>query len=343
MFRSATFKLTLWYQAIVMTISLIFSVVVYHFATSELTVGLHHQTQRIYEDFPVFNGSPFLRPGRDLAVGSHHILLRLVYFNILVLLLAGFASYFLARRTLRPIEIAHEQQKRFTADVSHELRTPLTSLKMGSEIALMDKQADKARLREALESNLEDATTMSVLINNLLKLTKLDAEETAVDFSQQSVAAIAEAAVSQVQRSAKTKHIVVQNEVKDQKVLGDTDSLVQLFVILLDNAIKYSDDKGSVHITSKQVQGTIEISVADNGQGISADALPHVFDRFYRADASRAKSSGEGFGLGLSIAKMITDRHHGTLTLRSRQGHGTTAIVTLPKPTSELRPSEPIK
>lgn len=332
MFRSATFKLTLWYQAIVMTISLIFSVVVYHFATNELTVGLHHQTQRIYDDFPVFEGNPLLRPGRDLAIASHHILLRLVYFNILVLLLAGFASYFLARRTLRPIEIAHEQQKRFTADVSHELRTPLTSLKMGSEITLMDKQADKKSLREALQSNLEDANTMDSLINNLLKLTKLDADEVTADFKAQSVKAIAEAAILQLQRKLETKHITIQNDIKNHRVIGDTDSLVQLFVILLDNAIKYSAPNSPVHISSRHLDNTVEISIRDEGQGIAPEALPHVFDRFYRADASRSKASGEGFGLGLSIAKMITDRHHGSLTLRSRYGHGTTAVITLPSP-----------
>src|SRR5206468_328883 len=96
---------------------------------------------------------------------------------------SGFASYGLARRTLRPIEESHEQQKRFTADVSHELRTPLTALKMSSEVALMDAAASKPALREALQSNLEEADKLELLINNLLRLTRLEATELQQTFS----------------------------------------------------------------------------------------------------------------------------------------------------------------
>src|SRR5690349_10918291 len=123
MFRSATFQLTLWYLALVMAISLTFSGVLYQVATDELARGLHSETERIFLQFPVFDNSPMLRTGPDYDRGTHRILLRLVGFNIIVLFTAGFASYWLARRTLEPIEEAHEQQKRFTADVSHELRT----------------------------------------------------------------------------------------------------------------------------------------------------------------------------------------------------------------------------
>jgi len=334
LFRSATFKLTLWYLAIIMAISLMFSVVIYHFATNELTVGLHHQTERIYNNFPIFEGSPFLRPGNDLAVGSHHILSRLVYFNILVLLLAGIAAYFLARRTLEPIEAAHERQKRFTADVSHELRTPLTSLKMNNEVTLMDKQADKKALRETLESNLEDAGTMEMLINNLLRLTKLDAQQVTEHFTALPVDGVITQAIDQLKVKADAKQITINNSVTSGQVLGDRDGLVQLLVILLDNAIKYSPASTTVQIKAKQAGASIEISVTDEGQGIKPEVLPHVFDRFYRSNSARTRdtASSEGFGLGLSIAKMITDRHRGTLTLSSRYGHGTTAILLLPAP-----------
>jgi len=332
--RSATFKLTLWYQAIVMTICLIFSIAVYHFATNELTMGLHHQTQRIFQDFPVFQGNPLLRPGRDVDAGSHHILWQLIYFNVLVLILSSIACYFLARRTLRPIEVAHKQQKRFTADVSHELRTPLTSLTMNSEVTLMDKQIDKAGLRAALESNLEDAAIMSSLINNLLKLTKLDADQTTANFSDQSLAIIIDNARQQVQRAAAAKYITIHaDEITDTPVQGEADSLTQLLVILLDNAIKYSPDKATVYIASSVTPNTVSLIVRDEGQGIPPEALPHVFDRFYRSDGARAKANGEGFGLGLSIAKLIADRHHAELILKSRVGQGTTATVIFPRPT----------
>jgi len=276
---------------------------------------------------PAIRSEATLRPTH---AGAHRILLNLVYFNVLVVVVAGVACYLLARRTLEPIEAAHERQKRFTADVSHELRTPLTSLKMGSEVALMDKQANKDELRAALESNLEDAAKMNLLINNLLRLTKLDADEVHATFIKLSTKSLSEAAVQQVQKIADLKQIKIQSEVTDLAVQGDQDSLTQLLVILLDNAIKYSPEKSVVHLKTAAKDDQVQISVRDSGQGIAPAMLPHVFDRFYRAEKSRNKATTDGFGLGLSIAKLITDRHDSTITLTSRSGHGTTATVALP-------------
>lgn len=323
----------MWYLAIVMVISVGFSISIYHFATNELTFGLHHQTQRIFQQYPVFNSDPFLRSqGTDITEGARHILERLIYFNVLVLVGAGFASYRLARRTLGPIEEAHERQKRFTADVSHELRTPLTSLKMGSEVALMDMQADKRELRGALESNLEDAAKMDLLINNLLRLTKLDAQEAQNSFVQVKSADVVHTAIEQVKQSAQAKNIIIQNNTREHTITGDAETLTQLLVILLDNAIKYSPAKSNVIIDSKQHADSLLLTVKDEGKGIDPKALPHVFDRFYRADGSRNKAvrESEGFGLGLSIAKLIADQHDGSITLTSRPGKGTTAEIALP-------------
>src|SRR5665213_2436774 len=183
MFRSATFKLTMWYLGLVVLISVGFSIVLYHVATAELARGLHFQTQQIFNKFPIFDDSPLLRSGPDLSDGAHRILLRLIGFNIIVFVGAGFASYWLARRTLRPIEEAHEQQKRFTADVSHELRTPLTAIKMESEVALLNKQGSGAELRQVLQSNLEEVAKLETLINNLLRLTRLEASELQQNFT----------------------------------------------------------------------------------------------------------------------------------------------------------------
>lgn len=338
MFRSATFKLTIWYLAIVTAISLMFSIVVYHFATTELQVGLRHQTQRIYDSFPVFNNNPLLRASNDLDAGTHHILLRLLYFNVVVLVLAGFASYYLARRTLRPIEAAHQRQQRFTADVSHELRTPLTSLKMGTEVALMDPSASKPALRDALKSNLEEVTKMELLINNLLRLTRLDADAVQASFGPLQSKAITQATIAQVRTIAASKKVTIETKGKSQPIYGDEPSLIQLLVILLDNAVKYSKPSSSVELETKADKANDHtlLIIRDTGQGMAPDVLPHVFDRFYRADASRNKTTTDGFGLGLSIAKLISDTHQGTITLTSRQGHGTTATVSLPStpPTS---------
>src|SRR5690242_8164318 len=113
MYRSATLKLTVWYLVLAMSISLIFSAVIYHFATDALAWGLHNQSARIYETFPVFSNNPFFIHDNDVDISAHRILLNLAYFNAVVLIVAGFASYWLARLTLRPIEESNEQQRRF--------------------------------------------------------------------------------------------------------------------------------------------------------------------------------------------------------------------------------------
>lgn len=330
MFRSATFKLTMWYLAIVMAISLMFSVVLYSVAAGELDRGLNNETRRIYKKFPVFEGNPVLRPDADYDSGTHRIFLRLVGFNVIVLAGAGWASYWLARRTLKPIEEAHEQQKRFTADVSHELRTPLTALKMESEVALMNNKNGKKELRAVLASNLEEANKLENLINNLLRLTRLEAGELQEQFTNLDSDSITTAAINQTKKLIKDRGIDLQMDVKKFQLSGDQASLVQLLVILLDNAVKYSPCSSIVQLSASVTDGQAVFSVSDHGSGIKPDALEHVFDRFYRGENSRNKADSDGFGLGLSIAKMIADIHHGQVTLSSQVGNGTTATVRLP-------------
>lgn len=329
MYRTATIRLTFWYLAMAMAISLVFSTVVYHVAHDELAVRLHNQTARIYKTYPVFSEDPFFVHDTDVAAGSQHILTNLFYANLAVLVGAGIGSYWLAKRTLQPIARANEQQKQFVADASHELRTPVTALKMGTEVALMDKAADKAELREALQSNLEEADKLETLLNSLLRLSKLDSDAATVTFVNTDVKEVVQQAVNQVQRQSSAKNIKVDNKLeKPLEVRGDKDTLVQMFVILLDNAIKYSPSGSTITITGTAHEHEIRITVADQGVGIEPDALGHVFDRFYRAD--KARTSNNGFGLGLAIAKHIADLHQGNITIKSALGKGTRAIVSLP-------------
>lgn len=336
----------MYYLLIIAVISFGFSVALYQIGTHDLAFGLHRQTQRISTDFPVFSGSPYLSPGSELHEGSHRLLSSLIGFNVLVLVVAGFASYALARRTLQPIEQAHEQQKRFTADVSHELRTPLTALKMESEVALMDSAASKSDLRAVIGSNVEEAEKLTVLVNNLLRLSRLDADDQPVVFEPVAITAVLRAAIDQVKSVASKQQVEVINESKVATfVTGEQDTLVQLFVILLDNAIKYSPPKAKVIIQSHQLANSLEVTVADTGQGIPKADLEHVFERFYRADTARGNTQTSGFGLGLSIAKMIADNYGATLSLTSRVGRGTTAKVMFPKveatPAADQPPKPP--
>lgn len=313
-----------------MGISLGFSFVLYHVTTDELARSLHRETQRIYNQFPVFYDMPLLQPKQDLQDSSQHIILRLATFNAIVLVGAGVASYWLAKRTLEPIEAAHMQQKRFTADVSHELRTPLTALRMETEVALMQKGASTKELRETLGSNLEEVAKLEALINNLLRLSQLEADELQQNFTAVPLQKVLDDAISSLEAQASERNVKISSVQTNSIVYGDAASLTQLFVILLDNAIKYSPKKGDVILTVGEHDNKATVSVKDNGVGIPKAELDHVFDRFYRADTSRAKNERGGYGLGLSIAQMIADVHNADITLKSRVNHGTTAQVVLP-------------
>ena len=330
MFRSATFKLTMWYLAIVVAISVLFSVVLYHMATTELVRGLHSESRRIFTQFPVFQNSPYLQPGPDIDNAAHRLLLRLIGFNLLVFVSAGLASYLLAKRTLSPIEQAHAQQQRFTADVSHELRTPLTVLRMESEVALLNEHTTSIELRETLASNLEEVTKLETLINSLLRLTRLEESELRHNFRPVSCADVIAESVNQMSKSSNKRNINIDITTHNCQLYGDYDSLVQLVVLVLENAVKYSSEAGRVSIIASNDSRQATIQIIDTGIGIEPDALQHIFQRFYRADSSRNKTNAEGYGLGLSIAKMIADIHQGDITLSSQQGIGTTATLRLP-------------
>jgi signal transduction histidine kinase len=334
MFRSATLRLTLWYLAIVMFISLLFSFALFSVTTNELNRGLHSESQSLYNQFPVFQNDPHVnfKPKPYFDTSEHRILLRLIGFNVIVLFAAGFSSYWLAKRTLEPIEAAHHQQKRFTSDVSHELRTPLTAIKMESEVALLNDQAPAKELRATLESNLEEVGKLEVLINNLLRLSRLEADELQQNFQKTNTEIVIAEAIDKVKKAADSHSIEIDTKGTSEEFFGDKESITQLISILIDNSIKYSPNGSRILVSNIKSKDSVTIKVKDEGVGIDPLALQHVFDRFYRADNSRTKTiDAQGFGLGLSIAKMIADVHKANITLTSKVGQGTTATIIIPK------------
>ena len=329
MFKSATFKLTLSYLGVLMVISLLFSTVVFRVSTNNLVFGLNRETQELSTAFPIFNGTQYVQPDPiSLNAGRERLLNQIVLINLVVLVAGGLISYILARETLKPIEETHEQQKRFVADVSHELRTPLTALKMESEVALMDEQVSNKELKRVINSNIEEASKIEILINNLMKLSLLEAGEVQRQFTLLDLSQIAKEAVDQLKQQALTKKIKLKlnKPAESVDIKGDRDSLIQLFVIFLDNAIKYSPQQTIISIDiEKTGNKTANISFIDQGIGIKSEHLEHIFDRFYRADTAR--SGAGGYGLGLSIAKLITDIHKANITITSTINHGTSVSV----------------
>lgn len=195
----------------------------------------------------------------------------------------------------------------FTADASHELRTPLAVMQTETEVALRDKKLSAADAREVLSSNLEEVTRVRSLVDGLLRLARNGgAIEKPVKIE---VASLAGEAMERVEKSAKAKKIGIETELKKVSVRGDNENLVELMVILLDNAIKYSVSGKTIWLWSRipETKHAV-IMVADEGEGIKASQLEHIFERFYRADTSRSQAEKvEGFGIGLSIAKQIAE------------------------------------
>lgn len=330
-FKTAYLKLTLFYVLIVMTISIIFSVVIYRISSVEIDRGLGNQTRALRE-MPHSN-NPFidkLEQIRDtqLEESNNRIKLNLIYFNLLILVLSSVASYFFAKKTLEPIEKAMEAQNRFTADASHELRTPLTAMKTETEVNLRDKNLNLSDAKKLLQSNLEEIDKLEYLSSALLKLAKYD-NETKKDFERINLAEVIEFAIEKVDKLANQKSIVISAKLKKVEMLADKPSLIELFVILLDNAIKYSPKGSKVTVETKKTDHHLKVIISDQGIGIKKSDLPYIFNRFYRADISRSKEKVDGYGLGLSITKRIVELHGGTITANSKIGKGSEFTIHL--------------
>ena len=330
MFHSATLKLTVWYLIGIMTLSILFSIVVYNFAGSELAARFESIEARLAQNTALFDEDEAfdfatLRE-RQLDAAAHNTIGLLVYVNITVLIVASFASYFWARRTLKPIEEAHEAQSQFVSDASHELKTPLAVMKTEIEVILHDNKSTKQDYKEILESTLEEVDRLSDLSAMLLKLAKLDYKT--LEWRTFNLTDTLDVAINSLGDSA--DRIDIKPIKKIPELEANPASVTELAIILLDNALKYSPPKSHVTISLKRRQKNLEFSVTNKGKGIPAEQLPNIFTRFYRADSSRTKQTAHGHGLGLALAKKIVELHHGELTASSKPGDFTTFIVRLP-------------
>lgn len=345
MFRPARIKLTAWYLLIITVISVSFSFVVYTSLKAEVRRGLCLQALRGFveqkEARPPERGAPphlfpgfrAARPPYDPVIFEEtkkRIALQLVFINFGLLTLSGFAAYFLAGRTLKPIEEMLHEQERFVADASHELRTPLTAMKTEIEVALRDPGFDQDQARELMQSVLQEIDKLALLSNHLLALSRYEEGLTSRDFEEVSLTEAFAEAVGKIRPLADEKRIQITSSLEDIKLQGDKTALATLLGILLDNAVKYSPEGGAVNVAATTKKNEAVITVQDFGVGIRAGELPYIFNRFYRADASRTRGQVEGYGLGLAIAKAIIDGHGGKVDVKSAPNKGTTFTIILP-------------
>lgn len=255
--------------------------------------------------------------------------------SLLLIGLGGLAAFFLislflSAWALRPVEKAWEQQQQFVANASHELRTPLTVILANIGILLSHKQDTIARQVKWIENSQTEANRMKKLVEDLLFLARSDAAQVPMIQSEFNMSDAVMGCMLPYEPVAYEKGVTIQSDIQpDVSLVADEGQIKQLAVILLDNACKYAGDRGTVTISLKKEKESVRLAVSNTGQPIPADNLTQIFDRFYRADSSRSREEG-GYGLGLSIAKTIVDRHGGRITAESSEIAGTTLTVWLP-------------
>ena len=328
MFHSAILRLTGWYLLLLMSISLLFSFTIYQAATGEIYDRLTQLQNNLETPDPDVYVSPnhrlysaFRDHQQDKA--NRNILVTLAYVNLLIFFGGGILSYLLARRTLRQIEESHDAQSRFTSDASHELRTPLAAMKTELEVALRDTKLSKQDMRELLQSNLEEVNKLTSLSKTLLQLSRLDHAN--LEIENVNIGDIAAEVIQRYDKNAQRINI----KLPDNAILvrANSATIEELLTILVDNALKYSPEKSRIKASIKRNAKTAIFTISNKGDGIPPEKLPHIFERFYRANDSH---SGGGSGLGLALAKEIVAMHKGELSVSSKPQSNTVFTVCLP-------------
>lgn len=260
----------------------------------------------------------------------HDLSLLLIGGGVLGILLAALGSLFLAGRALVPIRQAFGRQRQFTADASHELRTPLALIRANAEMMLLRGEHLDDENAELVQEIIRETDHLNRMVGDLLTLARADSEMLELRIAPMDLGSLVEEVHDDLQRIAEARDIQGTISVNGPvTVAGDEVRLRQLLLILIDNALKYTDPGGEVHVSLSRVDNRARLVVQDTGIGIPPQDVPHIFERFYRVDRAREHESG-GTGLGLAIARWIVQAHHGTIKVESELSKGTKFQVELP-------------
>lgn len=239
-------------------------------------------------------------------------------------------GFFLAGRALVPIQNSWEKQQQFVSDASHELRTPLAVIQSKTDILFQSPSATIEEKAMDISTISKECRRLSKLVANLLLLARSDSNQIEMDKKIFEMDKLLEEIVEPYKEIAsyREKEMILKVE-HDISFMGDRERIHQMMVILLDNAMKYTNEGGHIQIDCTQTNSSIRIRVKDDGIGVKGEDIPKLFDRFYQGD--KARSASEGAGLGLSIANWIVEKHYGKISVESRWGEGTCFEVILPK------------
>lgn len=330
-FKTAKLRLTFWYTFILMLVSLFLSTIYYQRTIGRLEFEYRQIESRLNGvDMPPPPGAPQMRnlPQKlelleeNFEVVREFLVKQMLIINAMVLVLGGTSSYFLAGKTLKPIQKSLEKQKQFIGDAAHELKTPLTALKTSLEVGLMDKKIDKDSAK-LLESSLEDVDSLTSLTENLLSLARLESDNYATSFEIVELKNIINRVVKHLKPLADQRKIKLKvSGLSNLTVFGNEDALVEAVMVFVDNAIKYSHEKSEVNIKAVKQKNNLVLKIIDQGIGIDQKYLSQIFDRFYRVDDARTKGNRFGYGLGLALAKRIIEQHGAKIKVDSELGEG---------------------
>jgi signal transduction histidine kinase len=267
---------------------------------------------------------------REVVQGTiTKLILVLVPIGLGALLLAAVGGLLMARRAMRPVQETFDRQRAFIADASHELKTPLTLIRADAEV--LARNPALADDRELAEDLVAETDRMNGVLSNLLLLARLDAGKVAIDQKPLDLGVIINETVSRFSKLARAQGISLETQSSSRlEARGDPARTEQILAALLDNALRFTSPGGHITVTGSPANRRVEAVVRDSGFGIAPEHMPHIFDRFYRAEAARTREGG-GTGLGLSIARDLARAQGGDLVAENAEGGGAVFRLWLPK------------
>lgn len=329
--KSEVNRLTLSYLAVIMTLSLIFTGIIYLLSTASLNRPLlpsEEENSSVSVEAPEFGEHSFENTFRKRLERRDNttrmtIIYSLVGFNLGIFVIGIFVSRSLAKLTLAPIERAMMKQTQFIFDASHELKTPLTAMLVRNEVALRKKSLPEEKAREVIEKNIEEILKMKELTASMLDVARENGEpEKSTEINVPELLADLQEKLAPVARGRGVKIETEMNLGKNLRASVAKNTLEQILTIFADNAMKYSGEK-IIYLRAGRRGKNVAFSVKDNGAGVKKENQKRIFERFYQVDAARTRTEDKtSHGLGLAIAKNLAERQGYKIVLRSSEGRG---------------------
>lgn len=307
--------------------------------------SLRQVTQRVEIGRQVLGYLRVSHPWFEVTKPIRQLIIDLILGASLTLICVAAIGWLLSGLAMKPVRESYGRLKQFTADASHELRNPIATIQTNVQVALAEPDIEPQQYQQ-LQVIERLTRRLGRLVDDLLFLARQDSGIVQQQWILVPLDALLIEVIEEQLALAKTQNLSLSLEIVDSPntegnftVLGDWDQLARLFTNLLSNSVQYTPSGGEIQVelqlSVKMLNPSLQVKVTDNGIGISPEALPHIFDRFYRADPARTHRSAAGSGLGLAIAKAIVENHRGHIHIDSQVDRGTAVIVTLPPHKSE--------